>query len=597
MIIRDIRKEVEMDTSYILQKCKELEHLDKITDETIKILNSLSNSKYNKFFETHYHIDAHLYASCVIKDLNLNNLISKNLISKNVLFKYELLNELTLKSKVIFASILKCKIKSVIDISQLIRFSKLHSWDFYLSRITEPSGIIFVSIKSKTLDYLIEFSFRTSIESEFNKNTPVFAKKCFFNFRNKGICLFNSEILNVSKKTKQLNTSNILQKIISSICLRNQSFNSIINGIKKYKIYKYMNNVYSIIWNSNLKWSEVNGELVADYNKINISYDILNQKIILPINNNAFYEINDKKGYIYNWIKSGTLDASIPVEYIQEKIVHKCNIKNSSFVQLKVRIPSKTKTGDITYCNLQFCTGCKRFFVLKNDYEKFKNPNNANINFTNVSVNTNTSNQKNAKNNRSYNQTINIPTVITVGDFIVRSVSMRCIHSDHKLQSINAKVMIMTHKGMEERTVNATYCPDCQKFYMSETSYQALKKEGIICCKVIEYSDLKNNLSNFNSWQKKSVLSLYGYNVNKTSGLSVIERQNILKFLIENKILTKHEIISHLESQISIRKNLPSMKDAISKWNNDIDFIHKYKSNDISVKVRSIYAKKPKDKF
>ena len=81
----------------------------------------------------------------------------------------------------------------------------------------------------------------------------------------------------------------------------------------------------------------------------------------------------------------------------------------------------------------------------------------------------------------------------------------------------------------------------------------------------------------FSDFREFSELKLYGYAVGN-SGQNKYTRQNILKYIIDNKIMTGREIISHLQGQISLRNNRrdKDFSAAISDWENDIDFVQDY---------------------
>ena len=76
-----------------------------------------------------------------------------------------------------------------------------------------------------------------------------------------------------------------------------------------------------------------------------------------------------------------------------------------------------------------------------------------------------------------------------------------------------------------------------------------------------------------------------------TKNLSKEERQRILSFVMENHIMTSYEIINHLEWQIFTREGRTNMKDAISKWEDDIRFVRDFQYIDKTVRVRSIFIK------
>ena len=70
-------------------------------------------------------------------------------------------------------------------------------------------------------------------------------------------------------------------------------------------------------------------------------------------------------------------------------------------------------------------------------------------------------------------------------DLVVRQNVFRCRHKEHKLKNIDAKINLVTKKGkIIERKVAAGYCPDCKMFFIMESTYQDLRKDGILVCRV-----------------------------------------------------------------------------------------------------------------
>ena len=76
---------------------------------------------------------------------------------------------------------------------------------------------------------------------------------------------------------------------------------------------------------------------------------------------------------------------------------------------------------------------------------------------------------------------------------------------------------------------------------------------------------------------QESILMQHGYTVSQEEGLSPTRRQKILAVLIDNKILTKNDIISYLDFFISQKKSNHKFEKAISKWQNDREFVAEYK--------------------
>ncbi len=159
--------------------------------------------------------------------------------------------------------------------------------------------------------------------------------------------------------------------------------------------------------------------------------------------------------------------------------------------------------------------------------------------------------------------------IIGIADFIVRTSGYYCTNRNHQLQRIKAMVNIMSNGSVREVSTDAAYCPDCNKYYILESDYYLLKRQGHICCKVVELEELVQNSRNssaFANWQSKSLLRMYGYNVNQNEMLTSKDRHRILSFVMENKIMSSDEIVNHLQLQIKMRKGRNNMQTAINKW-------------------------------
>lgn len=184
---------------------------------------------------------------------------------------------------------------------------------------------------------------------------------------------------------------------------------------------------------------------------------------------------------------------------------------------------------------------------------------------------------------------------IGVKDFVVRRTTFKCRHHDHKLQNIDAVNDIINREGnVKQTTVPAGYCPNCNIFFIMESTYQQLKMRGTPVCRV---SDEKAYLSN-NSFAngmllaRESILMQYGYTVSQEEGLTSARRRKILAILIDNKILTKSDIISYLDFFINQRKYQYRYEKAIEKWENDREFVSEYKSGSYTqYGVGGIYRK------
>ena len=179
--------------------------------------------------------------------------------------------------------------------------------------------------------------------------------------------------------------------------------------------------------------------------------------------------------------------------------------------------------------------------------------------------------------------------LLDVADFLVRSTYYGCTNNKHKLIRINAAVKVKSKNNIYEVIIPAAYCEKCNRYYILEAHYNVLKKYGYICCRIDTFESLQKVAGNmFSTFQEKSILSWYGYNVKQQDDLSDDERHRILDFIIGNHIQTSYEVINRLEQNIALRKNNPLMIYAIEKWEKDIEYIRKNQKAAGLVKVNSI---------
>lgn len=169
-------------------------------------------------------------------------------------------------------------------------------------------------------------------------------------------------------------------------------------------------------------------------------------------------------------------------------------------------------------------------------------------------------------------------TEIGLKDFVVRTNVFKCMHNKHKIDNIVAMINIDNDGKREQIKISAGYCNECKVYFILNSTYQALKNKGLILCRITdEKSYLKGNYANGIRLAKESILMQYGYNASQTKGLSATGRQKILAVIIDNKIMSKSEIISYLDFFINQRSSQARMELAISKWETDREFVENYK--------------------
>ena len=138
-------------------------------------------------------------------------------------------------------------------------------------------------------------------------------------------------------------------------------------------------------------------------------------------------------------------------------------------------------------------------------------------------------------------------------------ISKITIHDDKMVfefksgMEIDAVVdVIGRHGNIRQVTIAAGYCGNCNIFFIMESAYDKLKMMGVPICRMTEEKVYLKGSTFMNGMKlaQESILMQYGYNVNQTEGLSSTQRKKILAVLIDNKILTKADIMSYLDTVI-----------------------------------------------
>ena len=170
---------------------------------------------------------------------------------------------------------------------------------------------------------------------------------------------------------------------------------------------------------------------------------------------------------------------------------------------------------------------------------------------------------------------------VQIEDFVVRRSAFKCMHKEHSLQNIDAVISLVTNKGViTNTTVSAGYCQNCNVYFILESTYQMLKNKGTPLCRVSDEKTYLNGSAYVNGMKlaSESLLMQYGYNVSQQEGLTETRRHKILAVLIDNRIMTKSEIISYIDFFISQRQGRPMYEVAVHKWSTDRDFVEEYNS-------------------
>lgn len=165
--------------------------------------------------------------------------------------------------------------------------------------------------------------------------------------------------------------------------------------------------------------------------------------------------------------------------------------------------------------------------------------------------------------------------------FVVRCNSFKC-SKNHDVDQIRALVDVMMPAGtIIHEEVPAGYCKDCATYFIFDSDYVRLREQGILLCQLVsqrkyeqrEYSSPKDCLL-----KPESLLHQSGYNVNSSENLSSIQRQEILRRVIDSGFYSKTALLSFLDWLISRNEKVErkDMSSALLKWQADRKYVASY---------------------
>ena len=163
----------------------------------------------------------------------------------------------------------------------------------------------------------------------------------------------------------------------------------------------------------------------------------------------------------------------------------------------------------------------------------------------------------------------------------------------HDLENIQ-DVIIMRQKNLErnnleyEMVTALVYCENREKpvyidvyyskqqnkYFINEESYQIYSElYGLPYIRLVANQCYGGGYENLRQY---SELNLYGYSVSNASEMTTNERQNLLGQLMDSTLMSKHQIVNHLEWLIHSRDNRISMDEACKHWREDLEYVNNY---------------------
>lgn len=132
--------------------------------------------------------------------------------------------------------------------------------------------------------------------------------------------------------------------------------------------------------------------------------------------------------------------------------------------------------------------------------------------------------------------------------------------------------------GREYRILVA-YNSRTDRYYISETQLKWLHKRNIYPKTIFHASNDGSIPLITIDFQEFSKLAMYGYSAGK-NGLKTSERRKVLKYVLDEKLMSGYEIVEHLQGLISLREERTDrdFSTAINNWREDIKFVNDYKA-------------------
>ena len=156
----------------------------------------------------------------------------------------------------------------------------------------------------------------------------------------------------------------------------------------------------------------------------------------------------------------------------------------------------------------------------------------------------------------------------------VHKGKIKCLVENHDV--ISVALRIPSDLESKPVVINANYCMDCDRFFISADEYNYYRSIYPIMLIRFEYvSDYDPSFTS--SLANKSPLMLAGYSVRADLNYSAFKRQSILRNVIELGILSKHEVINYINYFISMNGKAQGMENAVKKWEEDLDYVRTHK--------------------
>lgn len=173
--------------------------------------------------------------------------------------------------------------------------------------------------------------------------------------------------------------------------------------------------------------------------------------------------------------------------------------------------------------------------------------------------------------------------------------NIACLRFRHKTNDITVSLATNSNQRIK---ATATHCWKCNIIFMPKRQYLLLRIEHrFLVANFCEIGDDGYTPVKDVKMKEESTLRLCGYSVDKDSPLSDLDRKELLTNIISNGILSRAEILEHLNHLILFNGSKDSNFAACCRWEEDYTYVSNLNIDEQPlVKIDQIqpYAKKSK---
>ena len=171
--------------------------------------------------------------------------------------------------------------------------------------------------------------------------------------------------------------------------------------------------------------------------------------------------------------------------------------------------------------------------------------------------------------------------------------NIACLRFHHETNDIAVSLAADSNQRIK---ATATHCWKCNIIFMPKRQYLSLRKQyRFLVANFCEIGDDGYTPVKDVKMKEESTLALCGYSVDKDSPLSGLDRKELLANIISNGILSRAEILAHLNHLILFNGSKDSNFAACCRWEEDYAYVSNLNIDEQPlVKIDQIqpYAKK-----